>query len=89
MIKNPTRVREREWMSEQLTELTLLAGEIEADAAHEAVQAVQDFLRVHSEELLRGAFLLFQRVGVDMAERVKSGFTFEDAMKCGLGYFVP
>jgi len=87
MIKNPTRVQEREWMSEQLTELTLLAGDIDANAAHEAVELVQTFLQANSETLLRAAFLLFQRVGLDMAERVESGFTFEDAMECGLAYF--
>lgn len=87
MIKNPSRVREREWMAEQLTELTVLAGDFEADAAHEAVELVQQFLQANSEALVRAAFLLFQRVGLDMAERVESGFTFEDAMECGLSYF--
>ncbi len=87
MMKSPEKVRDREWIARQLTELTLLAGEFEADNPQDGVKAVQDFLQAHSEEILRATFLLFQRVGLDMAPRVEEGFTFEEAMQCGLSYF--
>lgn len=86
MMKNPTRVREREWISEQLTELTLLAGDFDATSPLEGVQAVQDYLQANSEELVCATFLLFQRVGLDMSSRVEEGFTLADALECGLGY---
>jgi hypothetical protein len=86
MMKNPDQVRDREWIARQLTELTLLAGDFDADSPNEGVQAIQDFLQQHSEEILRATFLLFQRVGLDMEPRVEEGFTFEEALQCGLGY---
>ncbi len=86
MIKNPNRVRDREWMAEQLTELTLLASEFEVKSTPDGVRVIQDFLQRHSEELLRASFLLFQRVGLDLAPRAAEGFTFEEAMECGLQY---
>lgn len=87
LMKNPERAREREWVSEQLTQLTLLAGEFGADTPQDGVQAVQSYLQANSEELVCATFLLFQRVGLDMAPRVQEGFTFEDALQCGLSYF--
>ena len=89
MVQNPPKVRDREWMSEQLTHLTLLAGDFEADTPADGVQVVQDYLRVHAMELVSAAILLFQRVGLDLAPRAEEGFTIEDAMKVGLSYFPP
>jgi hypothetical protein len=86
MMRAPERVREREWMAEQLTEVTLLAGDFAADTPSDGVAAVQEFLRGHSGELLGAALLLLQRVGLDLAPRAAAGFTFEDALRVGLGY---
>ena len=86
MIQNPGRVRDREWVAEQLTQVTLLARELEADTPEAGVHAVQEFLRANAEELLRASFLLFQRVGLDLEPRVAAGFTFEEALRCGLEY---
>ena len=87
MINEPQRVREREWMAERLTELTLLTGEFEADTPQGGVQAVEAYLLEHSGDLLRASVLLFQRVGLDLAPRAKTGgFTFEDAVQTGLAY---
>ncbi len=86
MIQSPDRVRDREWMAEQLTHLTLLAGDFEAASAQDGVAEVQAFLQTNAEELVCAALLLFQRVGLDMAPRVEEGFTFDEAMTQGLGY---
>ena len=87
LMKNPTRVREREWVAEQLTQLSLLAGEFEASTPNDGVEAVQAFLRENSEELVRATFLLFQRVGLDMSARAHENPGLEDALKCALEYF--
>jgi hypothetical protein len=89
MIKHPQKVRDREWVAEQLTHLVLLAGDIEADSVQDGVAAVQGYLQEHAEALVTGALLLFQRVGLDMAPRAAEGFTFEEAMQQGLSYFAP
>ena len=44
MIENPTRVRDREWIAEQLTQVTLLAGEFEADTPEASILALQEYL---------------------------------------------
>lgn len=87
MIQHPSRVRDKEWISEQLTHLALLAGEFEVDSAQAGVQAVQDYLQARANELVRASFLLFQRVGLDLAPRAAEGFTFEEAVARGLEYF--
>ncbi len=86
MMREPTQVREREWIAEQLTQMTLLAGDFEVDTPHEGVQAVQDYLATHANELLQASYLLFQRVGLDFAPRVSEGFTFDEALARGLEY---
>ena len=88
MIKNPTRVQDREWITEQLTEITLLTCEADGDAEEVSVQVIQDFLMNNTSELLNGAFLLFQRVAVELEPKAQSedGFTFEEAMQLALAY---
>ena len=86
MIKNPTRVRERDWVVEQLAELTLLTGDFEDATPESGAEAVREFVREHADEILNASFLLFQRVGMDLAPRAAEGFTLEDAVKCGLDY---
>jgi hypothetical protein len=89
MIRTPERAREREWMAEQLASVTVMAGEFEADTPHDAVRAVQDYLARHADELLRCGYLLFHRVGLDLAPRASEGLTHEDALRAGLAYLVP
>ena len=86
MMQNPTRVKEREWMAQQLTEITVLAGDFEADSTTDGVRVVQEFLQSNAARLLESAFLLFQRIGLDMAPKAEEGFTFDDAMRAGLTY---
>ncbi len=89
MIREPARVRDREWMAQRLAEIALLAGDFEAGSPQEGVTAVQDFLRAHSPVLLEASFLLFQRVGLDLAPRVAAGFSLEEALQYGLEYLPP
>ena len=86
MVQEPQRVKDREWMAQKLTEVTLLAGGQGVDAPADAVQAVQEEVREHAPALLAAALTLFQRVGLDLADRAAAGFTFEDALATALTY---
>lgn len=86
MARNAGRVREIEWISEQLAHVTLLAGEFEAGSTDEGVAHVQEYLQTHSRTLLDAAYLLFQQVGRDLEPRAAEGFTLEDALRCALAY---
>ena len=86
MIHEPSRVKDREWVSERLTNVTVLAGEFEADNPQAGVDAVRTYLQAHAPELLRASLMLFQRVGLDFAPRAKEGFTYEEALRAGLEY---
>ena len=86
MIKDPGKVRDREWICEQLTQVTLLAGDFEAETPDMGVAAVKSFLLEHTDPLLEASYLLFQRVGLDLAPQAKEGFTYEDAMRSALAY---
>ena len=85
MIKNPTRVQDREWVTEQLTEITLLTCEVD-DTEDVSVQIIQDFLHNNTSELLNSAFLLFQRVAIELEPLADDGFSFEEAMQRALAY---
>jgi hypothetical protein len=69
MMRHPARVREREWMAEQLASVALLAGDDEAESAAAAAEQLQAWLRERADGLLEAAFLLFGRVGLDLAPR--------------------
>jgi hypothetical protein len=86
MVQHPDRVRDREWIAEQLAQVVVLAGEFAVDSPDEGVLAVKTYLEENAEELLKGALLLFQRVGLDLAPRAEQGFTLEEALQLGLGY---
>jgi hypothetical protein len=85
MLRHPARVREREWMAEQLASVALLAGQLEADSAQAATQALRDWLRPRADGLLEAAFLLFGRTGLDLAPRA-GRLTPEEALAHALGY---
>lgn len=85
MMRHPARVREREWMAEQLASVALLAGDGEADSARDAPHALQAWLGGRADGLLEAAFLLFGRVGLDLAPRAGS-LTPEDALAHALSY---
>ena len=88
MIREPGRVRDREWLLERLTQAALLssgAEESEAEAG-EDLGELRGYLEEHHARLLAASFLLFQRVGTDLAPRAAAGFTLEEALAAALGY---
>lgn len=85
MMRHPERVREREWMAEQLASVALLTGDVQGDSAQEVTQALQGWLRPRANELLEAAFLLFGRAGLDLAPRAAT-LTPEEALAHALGY---
>jgi len=89
MMQNPTRVKEREWIVEQLAELTLLTGDFEDETPESGAQAVKEFVGSNADEILNATYLLFQRVGLDLAPRAAEGFGLEDALKVAVGYLPP
>lgn len=86
MVRNPGQVRDREWISRHLAQVVVLAGGFAADTPDAGVQEVERFLQENAAELLRAAYLLFQRVGLDMAPRAEEGFSFDEALRAGLAY---
>ena len=88
LFAHPERVREREWVSEQFTQVVLLAGGVEGgDGAQDAIVVVQDYVRENIDALLNACFALFLVVGDDLAPRVADGVTQEDAMLQAFSYF--
>lgn len=85
MMRHPARVREREWMAEQLASVALLAGDLEADSGPDAVARLQAWLRGSSDLLLESSFLLFGRAGLDLAPRAAE-LTPAQALAHALGY---
>lgn len=86
LFKNPARVRDREWLAEQFTEVTLLAGGFEADtSADDVVELVREDVCANIRPLLDACIRLFQCVGDDLATRARP--THEDAMLQALSYF--
>ncbi len=86
MMRDPGRVRDREWVSEQLAQVTLLSGEIEADSAADAIEDVRAYLQDHASDLLAATYLLFQRVALDLQPRAAAGFELEEALAVALSY---
>ena len=88
LFKEPHRVREQEWLAEQFTEVTLLAGEFEAEGhAQDVVTVVQDYVRANITPLLDVCIRLFQCVGEDLAPRLAEGVDHNDAILQALSYF--
>lgn len=94
MFKNPERVREREWISEQFLQVALLAGDWEQDgggqelgSADQAVGLAQDYARANIDPILNACFALFACVGEDLRERAPDERTQESAMLQALSYF--
>lgn len=85
MMRHPARVREREWMAEQLASVALLAGDVEADSAQAVAVELQTWLRTRADGLLEAAFLLFGRAGLDLAPRAGT-LTPDEALAHALAY---
>lgn len=86
LIRAPDRANDREWLARHLAEVTVLAGEFEADTPQEGVRVIHAWLQENAAAVLEATLLLFQRVAADLAPRVASGFTFDQALAQGLSY---
>ena len=89
MIRSPERVRDREWVGEQIATLALLSRETddaEAASPQDAVADVEAYVQTHAAPVLEAALLLFQHVGADLAQK-NEPFGFEDAMAQAMTYF--
>ncbi len=82
MFRNPSQVRDREWISRQFCEVAGLAGEFED------LEQAQTYIQAEIHPILDACYALFQVVGEDLAPRVAEGLTTHDAMNQALSYFV-
>lgn len=89
MIENPGRIREREWIAEQFTQVVLLASGLEdVDDAQDGLAQIQTYARENIAPILNACYRLFQVVAEDLAASAgEEGFTREDAMVRALEYF--
>ena len=89
MFSSPERVRDREWISEQFTQVALLTGEFEdVGEAHEGFEAARSWIRAHIDEVLSACYALFVHVAEDLRQRHgDESFSASDAMILALGYF--
>ena len=88
MIQSPERSREREWIVEQFTHLTLLAGDFEeVDSVDHGMRIVRDYVREHIDGLMNTAFQLFARVADDMSALPPGERSQERAVAQALSYF--
>jgi len=87
MIENPERVREREWIAEQFTQVALLAcGFEDVGGVQEGGGLLQVYVRENIDPLLNACYELFRRVGTDLAPR--AGLSRQEAVAHALSYFV-
>ncbi len=89
MFAEPKRVQDREWMSEQFTQVALLTGQFEeAEHAHEGLEIAQNWIRSNISPILNACFALFVHTAEDMREQhADKAFSASDAMIQALGYF--
>lgn len=83
MFREPARVRDREWIAEQFTQVLLLTG------GFASPEEVQIYARDNIHPLLNACYALFAVVGEDLAPRAADGFSHAEAMFLALSYFDP
>ncbi|MEM9381510.1 MAG: hypothetical protein AAGB93_16265 [Planctomycetota bacterium] len=81
MFRTPDRVRDREWIVEQFTQVALLTGEFEG------VEAAQQWVREHIDATLNACYALFLHVADDLRSRDETERTASEAMLQALNYF--
>ncbi|MEZ6014391.1 MAG: GNAT family N-acetyltransferase [Planctomycetota bacterium] len=101
MFTQPERVRDRDWIVEQFTQVTLLAadaGELGADfeaaqraqdGGSAALQVVQRFVRDNVDQVLNACFALFLHVADDLRGRAATSLGAHDQVLQALSYFDP
>lgn len=88
MIKNPERVPEKEWISEQFTQVVLLACDFEdVGSVDQGVGRIQAYAQEHIDTLLSTCFQLFAVTAEDLAPRVAEGLTRDEALAHAMNYF--
>lgn len=89
MFGEPSRVQNREWMSEQFTQVALLTGQFEeVEHAHEGLEIAENWIKANITPLLNACFALFVHVAEDMRQsHGEEAFSASDAMIQALGYF--
>ncbi len=89
MIANPQSVRDSEWISERVVELTVLAEHHPAEGAPAAtsadVERVRAFVQERIHDLVGHAMQLFVRTALDL-QQTGMPFSFADARAVVLGY---
>jgi hypothetical protein len=89
MVENPERVREREWIAEQFTQVALLAcGFEDVAGAQQGGELLQAYVQENVGPLLNACYELFQVVGDDLAPRLSAGLSRQDAVAHALSYLV-
>jgi hypothetical protein len=89
MIESPERVKKREWVSQQFTEVVLLTGDYKgAESVDEGVSLVQAYARENIDAILNASYLLFQLTAEDLASKLDQGVTREQAVTHAMGYMV-
>ena len=87
MIEHPERVRDREWIAEQFTQVSLLAcGFDDVASAMRGRERMQAFVQENIHPVLNACYRLFQVVGADLAARDEPASTQEDAVAHALSY---
>jgi len=88
MLRNANRIHEREWITEQFTQLALLVTESElAEDPVQAAQDTQEFAQANINPVLNASFALFLRVRADLSEQDPKPPGFDDAVARALSYF--
>jgi len=88
MIGNPHRVRDREWISEQFTHVTLLASGFEdVSSAQDGLEQIQGYVQDNITPILNACYRLFQCVAADIAAGgAAQDMDRADAVEVALGY---
>lgn len=89
MFGQPAKIRDREWMSEQFTQVALLTGQFEdSKDAQDGVARAQEWISANIGRILSSCVALFVHVADDMKQRFgEQEFSASDAMIQALGYF--
>ena len=89
MFQEPKKVQDRDWMSEQFTQVALLTGQFEhVEHAHEGLEIAQGWIQKNISPILNACFALFVHTAEDMrTKHAENAFSASDAMIQALGYF--
>ena len=88
MIGNAERVRDREWICQQFTEIVQMTNEVEDEADPQAVVSeLQAFVRDNIDAVLNACFELFLCVAEDMSAQTDASPTQSAAVARAMTYF--